>query len=127
MKWIVSLLLYALLAPVFSQSILVEADAFNRLRQDSATIILDVRSGAEYQAIGHIPGAISINYLRKDFIAAVRDTLAATNPKKILVYCMSGHRSIEAVKLLHDAGIGPIYELRGGLLNWIGHKLPVEE
>lgn len=39
--------------------------------------------------------------------------------KKVVIYCRSGRRSADAVKLLQDAaGLENLYNLKGGILAW---------
>ncbi len=39
--------------------------------------------------------------------------------KKVVIYCRSGKRSADAVKLLQDAaGLENLYNLKGGILAW---------
>ena len=34
----------------------------------------------------------------------------------VLIYCRSGRRSLEAVKILNDEGFSKLYDLKGGIL-----------
>ncbi|MHB1390900.1 MAG: rhodanese-like domain-containing protein [Thermoleophilia bacterium] len=57
-------------------------------------LVIDVRSNADYQTMGHIPGAINIAY--KDMVkpanlAIIRSELAKHNNKTIVLACYTGH------------------------------------
>lgn len=108
----------------YAQHQLLKADAFYRVMQDSAFRVMDVRSGMEYDAVGHIPGAISVNFFNKKFPDKVLVEFPVTEP--VMVYCLSGHRSADAVMLLQKMGYHRIYELKGGFISWMSAGLPVE-
>lgn len=75
--------------------------------------ILDVRTQEEYDA-GHIKGStlIPVQVLDKRLNELSRD-------KKILVYCRSGHRSAQASEILVNNGFKQIYNMKGGITEWI--------
>ncbi len=79
---------------------------------DAGALILDVRTSEEYNR-EHIHNAINIPLDRIDEINLPKDD-------KIIVYCQSGMRSMEAVNKLIDMGYTNLYNLDGGLLNWGG-------
>ena len=75
-------------------------------------IILDVRTKEEFQE-GHIKGAVNIpnKDIGDEYILDVDlDTC-------ILVYCRSGHRSLQAAAKLALMGYDNIYEF-GGIITW---------
>lgn len=106
-----------------SQVIRVTPDRFAKIITDSTIQKLDVRTEMEYEIVGHIEGFIQINGISKNFEKKVLQTLNPNQP--IAVYCMSGHRSADACKKLERIGFKTIYELDGGILQWlaIGGKL----
>jgi rhodanese-related sulfurtransferase len=68
-------------------------------------VLLDVRSEVEY-AIGHLDGAINIPV---DELPARTDEL---DPHaSIVVYCLSGHRSEQAGRVLTGAGFDRVRDL----------------
>lgn len=108
---------------LLAQNSLITPDQFSELLKDSNVQKLDVRSGIEFDIIGHIPNFIQINVMNKKFETRVLDSFETSKP--IMVYCFSGHRSVDAVKMLNSLGFQRIYELKGGLINWImkGYKI----
>lgn len=117
------IVLLLVICKVHSQSTLVSPAEFNQLMTDTNIQKLDVRSGVEFNIIGHLPGFVQINVLDRKFESKVKDQLNPAKP--ILVTCFSGHRSVDAVKILESLGFKNIYELDGGLINWMqkGYKL----
>ncbi|MFZ3059938.1 MAG: rhodanese-like domain-containing protein [Candidatus Methanoperedens sp.] len=76
-------------------------------------LILDVRTQEEYNA-GHIKNStlIPVQVLDKRLNELPRD-------KKILVYCRSGSRSAQASEILVNNGFKEIYNMKGGITDWI--------
>lgn len=76
--------------------------------------ILDVRNKDEYDA-GHIEGAVLIPLSelenRIDEVEEYKD-------KPVLVYCRSGNRSSQAVKILLDNDFLQIYHMKDGYMNY---------
>lgn len=82
--------------------------------------ILDVRSAAEY-ALGHVRGARSVP------IAGFADALAGLSldpARPVVAICLSAHRSIPAVRILHARGFTRATQLAGGMLAWWRRGLP---
>lgn len=108
---------------LLAQKILVEPVEFNQYLNDSTMQKLDVRSGAEFELVGHLPDFDQVSIFDPKF-----DEKALThfNPDRpILVTCFSGHRSITAVERLTKLGFKKIIELKGGLIRWMqkGYEL----
>jgi rhodanese-related sulfurtransferase len=73
------------------------------------TVLLDVRSAAEY-ADGHLPGALNIPH------TALRDRLAEIpTGLPVRVHCASGFRSYLALRVLRQHGFDDVASLSGGL------------
>jgi len=85
-----------------------------KLMIDSGEVfILDVRTQEEYDA-GHIRGSnlIPVQVIETRLNEIPKD-------KKILVYCRSGRRSSEASNILVNNGFKEIYNMNGGIDDWI--------
>ena len=84
-------------------------------------VILDVRTTDEYST-GHIQNALNIDIYQSDFKSRISQ-LDRTN--KYLVYCRTGVRSAEAARIMSDLGFTTIYDLSGGISQWIqaGNKV----
>ncbi|MFD0991457.1 rhodanese-like domain-containing protein [Mariniflexile jejuense] len=94
----------------------------NKVLQDKAIQIIDVRTPSEF-AEGHIKNAKNIDFMASPSFTTNINTLDKEKP--ILVYCRSGKRSNESVKILLNAGFTKIYDLEGGILNWKTKSLPI--
>lgn len=77
--------------------------------------LLDVRTPEEW-AEGVIPNAEKINYHGGDFESQI-EKLDKTKP--VFIYCRSGRRSANAANVLKGKGFTKIYNLNGGILDWI--------
>lgn len=75
--------------------------------------ILDVRTQQEYDE-GRINGStlIPVQVLDKRLSEIPKD-------KKILVYCRTGHRSAQASEILVNNGFKDVYNMKGGIEEWI--------
>jgi thiosulfate/3-mercaptopyruvate sulfurtransferase len=115
----------------------------------SGTVILDVRSPAEYLGIertaardGHIPGAINIDWSNnltqtEDAIYLLRpegelrslyEQAGLTPDKKAIVYCASGNRASETYMVLKELGYPEVSVYQSGWQEWGNRpELPVEE
>jgi molybdopterin/thiamine biosynthesis adenylyltransferase len=92
-----------------------------RLLADPPPIVIDVRDPDEYRE-GAIEGAIPISRGFLEF--KVQD--AYPDPASpIVLYCLSGLRSLLAAKALHDLGYENVASMAGGFRRWKELKLPV--
>ncbi|MBR5340965.1 MAG: rhodanese-like domain-containing protein [Erysipelotrichaceae bacterium] len=91
-----------------------QEEAKRIMDEEDDIVILDVRTKEEYDG-GHIKDAICIPNETID--EKVSETLKDKN-QKILVYCRSGRRSVQAAEKLVALGYTKIYEF-GGIIDWI--------
>ena len=97
----------------------VSQNKFQRLLKKKNTILLDVRTEVEYKA-GHIPGLKQIDFLKtEDF---KKEVAVLDKSKPYLLYCRSGKRSKEAMKVMKEMGFTKLFDLRGGFSSWEGVK-----
>ncbi len=82
------------------QSSLLNSDDFATKMKKQNTVLLDVRTPAEYDS-AHIPGSLLINYKDTSFTNKV---LALDKSKTYLVYCHAGRRSDAAAKIMTANG-----------------------
>ena len=76
--------------------------------------IVDVRTVSEFEA-GHIPSAENVPL---DQLGTAMASWDAAEP--IFVYCATGSRSIEAMRILNEAGFKSVYNLQNGIVAWDG-------
>ena len=83
-------------------------------------VLLDTRSPEEY-AVSHLPGARFIHY-EKFELEQVQDL-----PKNasIVLYCAVGARSQRIGEKLKEAGYQQVYNLYGGIFEWVNRGFPV--
>jgi len=102
------------------------------LRSAGAAII-DVREADEF-AEGHIPGAVNIPRGLLEFEVDGHPAVAwrsaeelSHRERPVVLYCLSGGRSILAAAALRELGFTSAVSLRDGILGWAdaGHALQV--
>lgn len=106
---------------VFNQLPASDLDAFRAGKPESALEIIDVREVAEHRQ-GHIPGARNIPL---STLAQNLDKLDFS--KELVFHCRAGMRSLTALKLVDEAGLGQgskLYNLVGGIGAYTGQELP---
>lgn len=84
------------------------------LKRDSSAVILDVRRPEEYRS-GHLPEAVSLDYLDSDVFRKTLKTLDKKNT--YYIYCRSGKRSHAAAILMKRQGLR-VRDLKGGIIAW---------
>lgn len=84
--------------------------------------ILDVRSKEEWEANGHIDGAINVPVID---VPANLAQLPTDKAAPIMVICASGHRGAMTQMYLQFLGYTNVRNLNGGMNGWIAAELPV--
>lgn len=92
----------------------LDAATFAAAMKRPGTVILDVRTPAEFAA-GHLPGAINIDVEAASFRSTV-GALAKDVP--YAVYCRSGNRSATALAVMKALGFTTTFHLGGGIQAW---------
>ncbi len=87
------------------------ADAFVTSMAAPGTVIVDVRTPAEFSA-GHVDGAVNIDVESADFGSQIA---ALPKDSTYAVYCRSGRRSAIATAQMADTGFTSLINLEGGL------------
>ena len=88
-------------------------EAKELLKENTNTVLLDVRSNQEYNEY-HLDGAINIPLY--ELRMNVNNIILNKN-NIIIVYCQTGGRSKKAVNILKKLGYTNIYEINGGIDN----------
>jgi len=88
---------------------------------ESGIITLDVRTPGEFNE-GHIEGALLVDFQSGNF---ENEIASLDKSKTYAVYCRSGNRSGQAVKVMSDAGFANLYNLNGGVIDWANSGLPL--
>ncbi len=84
-------------------------------------ILLDVRQPFEHK-IGHIDGAI---FLPLEELKDKIEMYSKDKFSEIIIYCLSGPRSLKAVETLKELGYEDVKWMQGGIKNWIKNKYPI--
>lgn len=88
---------------------------------DAEFMLLDIRTLGEFRQ-GHIEGASQLDFYGKDFRAELKKL-----PKGLpyLIYCRSGSRSGQSLRLMRELGFTNVQDLAGGIRSWLvsGNKL----
>lgn len=82
-------------------------------------VIVDVRTSSEFSS-NHIEGAINL------CVCDTEELLHKLDPRdEIIVYCLSGTRSTKAMMILNENGYYNVYNMLGGIAEWIEHGYSV--
>ena len=93
-----------------------EFEAF--MSQNPDTILIDCRKPEEHVTI-RIPNSKNFNYLSYDFWDELEQLPL---DKTYLVYCNTCRRSIRSCTLMQNGGFQHVYNLDGGLREWLEKK-----
>jgi rhodanese-related sulfurtransferase len=88
---------------------------------EAGVITLDVRTPIEF-AEGHIEGARLIDFQSGNF---ENEIAALDKNATYAVYCRSGNRSGQAVKVMQDAGFTNVFNMNGGVIEWTNAGFPL--
>ena len=94
---------------------------FSTKVSETDVITLDVRTPGEFMS-GFIEGAKNIDFQSGNF---ENEIASLDKNATYAVYCRSGNRSGQAVKIMHDAGFHNVYNLNGGVVDWTNAGMPL--
>jgi rhodanese-related sulfurtransferase len=97
----------------------IDIGKFLELNRDSL-FVLDAREEAEFN-ISHLRHAKSIGYIWFD----MRSIYDIPKDQTIVVYCSVGNRAQRIAGMLIKAGYKHVYNLYGGIFEWINEGHPV--
>jgi rhodanese-related sulfurtransferase len=124
MKKVMALIASALLLAGCSSSssaIDLSVTEFSAKVAEAGVITLDVRTPGEF-AEGFIEGARLIDFQSGNF---ENEIAALDKNATYAVYCRSGNRSGQAVKVMQDAGFTNVFNMNGGVIDWANAGLPL--
>jgi rhodanese-related sulfurtransferase len=94
----------------------VNVATLNQWMEKEKIMLLDSREREEFE-VSHIPGAEYVGY--KDFeLEKVLSAIAEWNGK-VVVYCSLGVRSEDIAEKMEKAGVRNLYNLYGGIFEWV--------
>ena len=109
-------------APADGIIVLAPQAFIDQAKSDTTSFLLDVRTPKEY-AEGHLAGSQQLDYLNSEAFDAGISKLDKS--RTYYIYCRSGKRSHGACLKMQKQGF-KIYDMEGGILNWIKLGMPVE-
>ena len=115
-----------------------ELDLWLKDPEKSNPLLLDARSSEEY-ALSHLQGAESVRSVQdfcrdatcrvstKDLCRVSTKDLCriSTLDTPIVVYCSVGYRSADVANSLVKAGYSCVFNLSGGIFQWVNEERPV--
>ena len=104
----------------------IDPKTWNELITDPEVIVIDTRNNYEYK-VGTFQKAISpeTNNFR-EFPEFVEENLDPKQHKKIAMFCTGGIRCEKASAYLKEQGFEEVYQLNGGILNYLETVSPEE-
>ena len=99
----------------------IPAGPFHDLMIQPNAVIIDVRTAGEF-AGGKLRGARNIDIMSSTFVSQIKNL---PKDKTYLIYCRSGNRSGQAVKVMQDAGFTNVFNMNGGVIEWANAGLPL--
>ena len=122
---IAMLLFHEVNAQVSSSVQHVSPKEVNQFLKTKGGLLLDVRTTQEWNEDGYIKGAVLIDAYAKDLRQQVGNKV--TDKKKpIYVYCAAGGRSARVAQRLIQEGYTQVYNMKGGIYQWIEEGLPLQ-
>ena len=91
-----------------------------KINQSAQPQIIDARSAAEFEQI-HLKNAF---VLSQDTVKAAAQLNALDKQKPVFVYAIGNGRSAVLARRLRAQGFNEVYELPGGIANWVGSGKP---
>jgi rhodanese-related sulfurtransferase len=86
------------------------------ITENKNILLLDTRSQEEFQ-VSHLPNALFLDYDKFN-----SEKVEKINRKtKIIVYCSVGYRSERIGEKLIKMGFTDVYNLYGGIFDWVNH------
>lgn len=101
---------------------LVTAEEMQAIMEMEDVHLVDVRSAKEREN-GFIKSSQNIDFNSPTFEA---DIEKLDKSKPVILYCRSGRRSAECAEILIDAGFVKVYDLKGGMTQWLFEDRAVE-
>lgn len=96
--------------------VITPSEAMKRIKAGEKIILLDVRTPQEH-AEKSIPGSLLLPVEPKDLLSAEVEKVIPNKDATVFVYCRSGRRSANAVRIMMAKGYTNVYDL-GGINSW---------
>ena len=104
----------------------VPPEKWNELIEDPNILVIDTRNHYEFE-VGTFPGAIDPgNDSFREFPAFAKKLAETSRDRPLAMFCTGGIRCEKASALMRELGFSEVYQLQGGILNYL-ESLPVGE
>ena len=99
----------------------VDAATLNKwLSEGKDLVLIDVGSQGDFAEV-HVPGSISLP-LNTNFPVEIKKM---SKGKTYVLICPTGRRSLRAAEVMMENGFEKVYNLKGGITDWIRHGFKV--
>ncbi len=96
----------------------VNAREFNKLTEDSETIVIDMRNHYEFE-VGHFVNALEIpSDTFREQLPMAAEMMKDKADKNIIMYCTGGIRCEKASAYMLHRGFKNVFHLEGGIINY---------
>ena len=97
----------------------VSPDEWNRLLADPETLVIDTRNRYEVE-VGTFPGSVDPGTDSfREFPTFAKQLADQDTSRPLAMFCTGGIRCEKATALMLDLGFSEVYQLRGGILNYL--------
>ncbi len=118
----ITLIMAAFMVACNTSSNVLDVAQFEQKLSTPDVILIDVRTPQEFNE-GHIAGAVNMDFYGDNFEAQIN---SIDKSKTVLVYCKSGNRSGKAASIMAKQNFKNVFDLSGGITNWIASGKSVE-
>ncbi|MBA6154014.1 rhodanese-like domain-containing protein [Gelidibacter maritimus] len=101
---------------------LVTVEEMQSLMELEDVQLVDVRTAKERED-GYIKNSQNIDYYSPTFD---EDILKLDKTKPVIIYCRSGKRSADCAEKMIEAGFVKVYDLKGGITQWLYEDRAIE-
>jgi UPF0176 protein len=104
---------------VTNKGVHLSAEEFNKLTDDSDTILIDFRNHYESE-VGHFKGAITpdVDTFRESLPIIEETILKGNEDKNVVMYCTGGIRCEKASAWFKHRGFKNVHQLEGGIIKY---------
>jgi len=104
-----------------NQSTTIPVESFySKIKEQKNAQVIDARGPDEF-ALNHIHGAVNFNQQSENYTKSVA---ALDKSKPVFIYSIGAGRSVTLTNELLKNGFKEVYNLEGGIANWIGAGKP---
>jgi rhodanese-related sulfurtransferase len=118
----ITFIMAAFMVACNTSSNVLDVTQFEQKLSTPDVVLIDVRTPQEFNE-GHIAGAVNMDFYGDNFEAQIN---SIDKSKTVLVYCKSGNRSGKAASIMAKQNFTRVFDLSGGITNWIALGKSVE-